>query len=405
MNTLFNLLAIAGTCALLAACNSGDSSSSNQPAPTGFKVQPADGAAIITWNQELGVNYWMFGAQSSDLTVQNVLSQPGSLLVDGVTSPYVATGLTNGLVYSYLMNANTGSDKAGPATAALSVIPQASGYTWTNSAPMSAANIYGQTFNLGMYVAVGAGGAILTSSDGATWAPQSSGTSEDLYSATYTSSLADVYVAVGANGTVVTSQDGVTWKVQTSGTLTSSTLRAVAQNGAFYVAVGDNGTVMTSTNAYDWTVQTSPTSSNFYGITYDSTNSTFYAVGQGGLLMSSTNGWQWTLLNSGTSQDLYSIATGNSLWVAVGANGTILQSADASTWYPQTSNTTENLYSVVYGSQFVAVGGGGIALNGTTTGTAWTGSNPQTSSDLRSVSFFYYRLLALGTGGTNTLSY
>ncbi|MBB5192963.1 hypothetical protein HNQ50_003717 [Silvimonas terrae] len=405
MNKLFNWVAIAGTCALLAACNAGDSSSSGQPAPSGFKVLPADGAAIVLWDQQLGVNYWLFGGQTSALTVANVLSQPESKLINGVTSPYVVTSLTNGSVYSFLMNANTGSSKAGPATAAISVVPVASGYTWTNGSAMSAANIYGQTFNAGTYLAVGAGGSALTSTDGTTWVPQSTTTTQDLYAATYTTALADVYVAVGANGTIVTSPDGVTWTLQPTSGVSTANLRAIAQNGSYYVAVGDNGTVMTSTNAYDWTLQTPPTTKNIYGITWDATNLTFYAVGQGGLLMSSTDGWQWTTLTNSNTADLYSIATGNSVYVAVGANGTILQSTDAATWTPQTSSTTENLYSVTYGSQFVAVGGAGVALNGTTTGNSWTASNAQTSSDLRSLSFDYYRLLALGTGGTNTLSY
>ena len=351
------------------------------------------------------MNYWLFGGQTSNLTVDNVLSQPESKLVNGVTSPYVVTSLTNGSIYSFLMNANTGTDKAGPPTAAVSVTPMASGYTWANGAPMSAANIYGQAFNAGTYLAVGAGGAALTSSDGVTWTARSTGTANDLYAAVYTSSLAAVYIAVGANGTIVTSPDGVTWTPQASGT--TNTLRAITQNGSQYVAVGDSGTVLTSTNGWQWTLQPQTFSTNLYGITYDTTNTTFYAVGQGGALMSSLNAGQWTQLTSTVTQDLYSIAVGNSVFVAVGANGTILQSADGVTWAAQGSPTTENLYSVTYGSQFAAVGGAGVALNGTTAGNTWSFSTQGTgtASDLRSVSFEYYRLLALGTGGANTLSY
>lgn len=402
MKKFYSWGAALGACLALAACN-GSSSSSSPSAPTGFSVTAADGAAIVTWNQQSGPSYWLFGAQTTSLTVANALSQPGNMILSGVTSPYVVTSLTNGSPYSFLMNATSDQGPAGPATAAITVVPQASGYTWINGKAISAANQYGQAWGTNLYVAVGAGGAVSSSPDGVNWTARNAGTANDLYAATYTSTLADVFVAVGANGAIVTSPDAVNWTVQSSGS--SANLRAISFNGTYYVAVGDNGAVLTSTNAWAWTVQPAPTTANLYGITYDSTNSTFYAVGSGGVILSSTDGWQWTQVTSNTTSDLYSIAFGNALFVAVGANGTILQSADGVTWAQQSSPTSQNLYSVVYGSQFAAVGAGGVSLNGTTAGTAWTASNSGTSQDLRSLSFDFYRLLALGDAGTNTMSY
>lgn len=58
-------------------------------------------------------------------------------------------------------------------------------------------------------VAVGEGGAILTSADGSTWARRTSGISDWLVGVAYG---AGQYVCVGDNGRVLTSRDGVAWR-------------------------------------------------------------------------------------------------------------------------------------------------------------------------------------------------
>lgn len=81
----------------------------------------------------------------------------------------------------------------------------------------------------GTVVAVGLSGTITRSIDhGATWATQTSGTANDLLGATYTGTE---YIAVGASGTVITSTDGATWSAQTSGT--SNDLTWVAASGGY----------------------------------------------------------------------------------------------------------------------------------------------------------------------------
>ena len=64
--------------------------------------------------------------------------------------------------------------------------------------------------SLGLFVAVGYSGTILTSTDGITWISRTSGTSQFLYSVTYSESLG-LFVAVGNGGTILTSTDGITW--------------------------------------------------------------------------------------------------------------------------------------------------------------------------------------------------
>jgi len=55
---------------------------------------------------------------------------------------------------------------------------------------------------------VGDGGTILTSPDGATWTPRTSGTTYPLRRVTWTGS---VFLAVGSTGRLLRSPDGVAW--------------------------------------------------------------------------------------------------------------------------------------------------------------------------------------------------
>lgn len=401
---IFSKRAVALSLSLgLVAC--GGSSDSNTAAPTGFTVLPADGAVVVTWDTLPGLTYWLFSAQSTTLTRDNILQQPSPRILDGVISPYSQTSLTNGLPYSFLMNAAVGSDKAGASTAAQTVTPQASGYTWTAGAAMDAGTRRGLAAGGATYVAVGLGGTIYTATPAAqTWTARSSNTSSDLRGVTFTSALSDVFVTVGADGTILTSPDGITWTRQTSGV--STNLNGVAVSSGYYVAIGDNGVVLRSPDGVTWTAQTAFTTSNLLGIYFNAIDAKFYAVGVGGIMFTSSDGATWTQITTNTTADLYSVAASAAdVRVAVGANGTIIESTDGTTWAVQASPTTQNLYSAVWGTQFEAVGAGGVALNGTTTGTVWTTANSGTTADLYSMSFAYYRLLAVGAAGANTLSY
>lgn len=60
-----------------------------------------------------------------------------------------------------------------------------------------------------------------------------------------------VWVAVGAGGAITRSIDGVTWAVQTSGITTA--ISAVTWAGTQFVAVGSNGVVLTSSDGISWT--------------------------------------------------------------------------------------------------------------------------------------------------------
>ena len=112
---------------------------------------------------------------------------------------------------------------------------------------------------------------ILTSSDGVSWSPQTSGTTQNLYDVAWGN---DRFVAVGEGalaGTgiqaiILTSPDGVSWTRQVSGT--TNDLRSVAWGGNQFVAVGINGTILTSLDGATWTARDSGTNNGLFGVVW-----------------------------------------------------------------------------------------------------------------------------------------
>jgi hypothetical protein len=216
--------------------------------------------------------------------------------------------------------------------------------------------LIGVTYGSSTFVAVGDGGTILTSPDGVTWTPRSSGITMLLIGVTYGSST---FVAVGDGGTILTSPDGVTWTPKTSGI--TMLLIGVTYGSSTFVAVGDGGTILTSPDGVTWTPKTSGTYSQLWGSTYG--NNTFVAVGDNGIILTSQDGVTWTPRTSGTTTPLMGVTYGNDSFVAVGVNGTILTSPDGVTWTPRTSGTSNELYGATNGNNtFIVVGNGGTIL-------------------------------------------
>jgi hypothetical protein len=188
---------------------------------------------------------------------------------------------------------------------------------------------------------VGNSGTIYTSSDGTTWTSRTSNTSKDLENVTYGNST---FVTVGSSGTILTSSDnGSTWTSRTSGT--SNTLEGVTYSNNTFVTVGSSGTILTSSdNGTSWDNRTSGTTQNLHDVTYG--NSTFVTVGNSGTILTSSDATTWTTRTSGTSNYLEDVTYRNSIFVTVGQSGTILTSSDGTTWTSRTSGTTNNLYGV-----------------------------------------------------------
>ena len=226
--------------------------------------------------------------------------------------------------------------------------------SWPSRASGTTQDLQGITYG-GMWVVVGGGGTIRTSTNGITWTARTSGTTQYLWGVAYGDNM---WVAVGLSGTILTSSNGISWTSRTSGT--TQDLFGVAYGGGMWVVVGDDGTILTSSDGISWTSRTSGTTSSLPGIAYG--GNMWVAVGYGGAILTSSDGISWTSRTSGTSY-LWGIAYGGGMWVVVGLSGRILTSSNGISWTRRTSGTAENLYGVAYGgNMWIAVGGNGAII-------------------------------------------
>lgn len=110
---------------------------------------------------------------------------------------------------------------------------------------------------------MGGSGTIVTSSDGTTWTPRTSGTLSAFKGVAYGNSA---FVAVGQIGAIVTSSDAINW-TQTYGASTSINLETVAYGNGTFVTVGDSGVIITSTDGASWTPRTTGIPNQLFGVT------------------------------------------------------------------------------------------------------------------------------------------
>lgn len=262
----------------------------------------------------------------------------------------------------------------------------------------------GLAFGNGKYVSAGDSGKVLTSSDGANWAP-----------AYTTNGLMIRQLALGTNGyRAVSSSPDTSWYNNVThhfpgpmfGSLDglgfspvssapSLPYTGIAFDGSNYVAIAEDGALYTSTNGVNWTPRTSNTSQHLLAVVRGPTR--WVAVGAGGTIISSPTGAAWTLRFSGSGIELRGAAYGNGVYVVVGVGGNILTSPDGATWDVQISNTTADLNSVQYlNGQFLAVGANGTILT-SADGMTWTAQSSGVNRSLTAVAFGDGSYLAVGS--------
>jgi hypothetical protein len=175
------------------------------------------------------------------------------------------------------------------------------------------------------YLAVGKGGTTVFSAAGQAWnAPIIAGGGVDLYGVIHGNGL---WVAVGSGGAVLTSPDAINWTIVTS--YTSANLQGIAYgvnstNGTnLFIAVGAAGTLVTSPDAVTWTAPPPITGINLNAVTY---GRQFVIVGDGGGIFTSTDGAIWQFQTSGTNSNLNAVAHTATGYSAVGAGGANLTS-------------------------------------------------------------------------------
>ncbi|MGE0355694.1 MAG: hypothetical protein AB7P08_02145 [Burkholderiales bacterium] len=411
MKKLVSLLATLALTLLAAGCGSQGSSADF---PADFKVTPGDNSVIVTWTAEPDVEYWIFYGPGTGITTTNWATSGGSV-IPKATSPRVVTGLVNGNTYSFTINGRKNGGPGGSGAPTQVAVPQLAGANWAVGTPLGTGRLNGvATGSLvtgTVDVAVGAGGAIFTSLNGAaTTMPTNPAAPADLH-AVWFATLG--FVAAGANGTILTSGDATTWTARTSGT--TATLHGGTSVGiGGFVAVGTGGTILGSSDGQTWTLLASGTTSDLYAAAFG--NNRYVAVGAGGTIVTESDAAGWVPVASGTPNDLRGVAYAaittatdagsvvTSHYVAVGANGTVVTSNDGQAWTVQAPITTQDLLAVTYGGQFVAVGrSGGIFTS--PDGVAWTARTSGTTNDLAAVARTLSGYTAVGEAGTNVSSF
>jgi hypothetical protein len=175
-------------------------------------------------------------------------------------------------------------------------------------------------------VAVGDSGKVYYSNDGATWTAATgipSGFTSNLYGVAYSSTLG--WVAVGQGGALITSPDLLSWTVRSSNAGLNDLNGIAITSGNVMVAVGNNGTIIKSTDTINWVTQTPVSSSNLYAVNTDSVQ--FLTVGQGGTALTSLDGASWSAVTStGTTNDLLAIYGSASKYMVIGKAGTAVSS-------------------------------------------------------------------------------
>jgi hypothetical protein len=330
--------------------------------------QPGNDFKGATYVGDLG---YFIGVGTSGMVETSSDGSPGSWTAEFSGRPENLTGIARGKVNFVAVGNNL---PIAPKFYGM-ILTSSGGSGWKirNSATAANIKLYNVAYGAGTFVAVGASGTIVTSSDeGTNWAAQTSGVSVTLSGVSYiTNSVTNIFLAAGASGTILTSPDGTNWTVQTSGVTTALYCSCPIFAAGVYVVGGAGGVILTSPDGTAWTSRTS-------GI-------------------------------SGSSRDINGLAYANNNFVAACGYGYILTSPDGITWSQQTSpfggtGSTKTYYAVIYANGgFVMVGSTSSyasAIQSSTDGTNWViRASPQSGSSFKAIASAPNTYLAVGNGG------
>lgn len=235
------------------------------------------------------------------------------------------------------------------------ILTSSDGATWT---PQSTFNNIVRSIaylNNSQFIITGSGGMVRTSPDGSTWTVRTTNVGTQLFGAAYGNG---VYVVVGGSNntasplnTVITSPDGVTWTTRNAGT--NQTFRSIVFHQGLFTAVGTDGVIMRSNNGINWwwagiegvgTVLTNITvAGGRYYITQTSGNlANTYFVPQASVLISSdADSWVQVPIGTGNTPNRAALFGGRLYTANAGAS--ILRSkAVATIAAPTTQVLTPN---------------------------------------------------------------
>jgi hypothetical protein len=254
------------------------------------------------------------------------------------------------------------------------------------------------------WVAVGALGDVVTSSNGSTWDCGNGGCSslacedefadltagEDGWTAVGGVGLCDGGLKRWAGGTSAISSNGEHWEVFS---LAGDRFRGVTNTGTQYFGVGD-GWLARSPDGVVWTTEGSPDASVLHSV--DAGNGWVVTVGKGGALYISDDGNGWLKPFLYVTADFDRVVWLGDQFLALGHEGTILRSTDAMNWSVALTSATVNLKGAAAGpDRMIMVGEGGTIL-WSLGGEVWAPQRSGVSSSLHDVTWGNGRFAAVG---------
>lgn len=271
------------------------------------------------------------------------------------SQPGVLSGRWNSITYSTTQRRFVACESTGASSTPV-MYSDDLGVTWTYaSSPVSAASGWNAIeWGNGIYVLVGAGGEVATSTDGDSWTSQTGVGADTWFGLKYCDSLG-LFVAVGGNSAghyVMTSPTGVTWTAQTPATNGQWAGIAWSHSLGIITALpnvgggGAAGTAMWSSDATSWTTGTTAQTVTWPSIAWGSSANVFVAVsGFSNYIQFSADGKTWSQsgLSYSYAQGLNCVCWSDTLgkFVALAAAGSTRAqlSTDGKTWTSCTSTT------------------------------------------------------------------
>lgn len=266
---------------------------------------------------------------------------------------------------------------------------------------LAASNVYEDTENPPLYVAVGRSGYIGTSSDGIVYTQQTSGTTQNLWSVDYQNGR----FIVGVNdGSILVSTDAITWTRYVTGE--TKAIEGVNYIDGVYVAYSattpaSDATIRYSYDASTWILAHSGTNKTVNSVVVDDKIICYNALYSNVYVLKSDDGtnFEQSLIDtipSATMSRLLRTNFGNGIIVSVGFIDTSVtkypfvvrsnDSGETNTVGILSSFTGEEFVDASFGlGLFVAIGNNFIAWS--SDGETWTECTPATSIDYVSITF------------------
>lgn len=266
-------------------------------------------------------------------------------------------------------------------------------------------------YSNGIFTSAGAGGVIVTSTNGLDWHALDTPTGNTLWSICQGP---DSIVAVGDFPTILHSTNGRTWK-HVPAPAQAGAARALIFAQGEYVATATKG-VITSADGTAWTYRPINPNGNILGLAFGQssafTNGLYVAGTSAGIILTSTNRTDWEHHQLPYSALIGSVAFGNDTFVCTAIDSTqnrvySIVSTNGTSWTRHPTPLTAAKLSFVNG-QFFATGSNSRENQGAVAtsidGISWTTTNLESGAAYSSVVFDGEKYLMVGTAGSLLMS-